>query len=109
MENAYRVVIISGSGSEMSFDIVTLDNCSDDSCSYIFSSDSITDSYSVAVEVVGCITERINCINFSSCTNNDFKSLTTIILSCGCYFYIPGLRHTCIICSDIPASTKNSC
>ena len=57
----------SGSGNEMFFDIVTADNCTDDSCSYIFSSDSITNSYSVAVEVVGCVTERINCTNMSSC------------------------------------------
>ena len=65
MEATYAVVIIPGSGDEMS--IVTAENCTDDSCSYIFSSDGITDSYSVAVDVVGCITERINCINLSSC------------------------------------------
>ena len=57
----------SGSGNEMFFDIVTADNCTDDSCSYIFSSDSITNSYSVAVEVVGCVTERMDCTNMSSC------------------------------------------
>ena len=70
-ETAYRIVIIpgsgSGSGNEMFFDIVTADNCTDDSCSYIFSSDSITNSYSVAVEVVGCVTERMDCTNMSSC------------------------------------------
>ena len=66
-EADYRIVIIPGFGSEISMDIVTSDNCSDDSCSYIFSSASITDLYSVAVEVVGCITERINPISMSSC------------------------------------------
>ena len=50
----------------MFFDIVTADNCTDDSCSYTFSSDSITDSYSVAVEVAGCVTERMDCTNMSS-------------------------------------------
>ena len=46
-------------------DIVTEDNCTDDSCSYKFY-DAINLN-SVAVEVVGCATERINCVNLTSC------------------------------------------
>ena len=67
MEAGYRVVIISGSGSETVIDIETEDDCSGDTCSYTFSSDDITDSYSVAVEVVACTTERRTCTNISSC------------------------------------------
>ena len=68
-EAAYRVVIIPGSGSEneMIFDIETGKYCNGSSCNYTFASDSINDSYSVAVEVVGCISERFNCTNISSC------------------------------------------
>ena len=67
VEAAYRVVIIPGSGSETVIDIETEDDCSGDTCSYTFSSDDITDSYSVAVEVVACTTERFTCNNISSC------------------------------------------
>ena len=63
MEASYRVVIIPGSV----IDIETEDDCSGDTCSYTFSSDDITDSYSVAVEVVACTTERFNSTNISSC------------------------------------------
>ena len=67
VEADYRVVIIPGSGSETVIDIETEDDCSGDTCSYTFSSDDITDSYSVAVEVVACTTERFTCNNISSC------------------------------------------
>ena len=67
MEASYRVVIIPGSGNETVIDIETEDDCSGDTCSYTFSSDDITDSYSVAVEVVACTTERFNSTNISSC------------------------------------------
>ena len=67
MEADYRVVIIPGSGNETVIDIETEDDCSGDTCSYTFSSDDITDSYSVAVEVVACTTERFTCTNISSC------------------------------------------
>ena len=53
-----------GSGYEM---VPLMFNCTGDSCSYTFSSVGITDSYSVAVEVVGCITDRTECSNISSC------------------------------------------
>ena len=45
-------MIILGSVNETVIDIETDRNCSGDTCSYTFSSDDITDSYSVAVEVV---------------------------------------------------------
>ena len=67
VEAGYRVVIIPGSGSETVIDIETEDDCSGDTCSYTFSSDDITDSYSVAVEVVACTTERFTCTDISSC------------------------------------------
>ena len=54
-------MIIPGSGNETVFDDSLMFNCSGDSCSYTFSSDGITDSYSVAVEVVGCVTNRTEC------------------------------------------------
>ena len=67
MEADYRVMIIPGSGSETVIDIETANYCSGDTCSYTISSDDITDSYSVAVEVVACTTERFTCTNISSC------------------------------------------
>ena len=56
-----------GSGNEMVFNDPLMFNCTGDSCSYTFSSDGITDSYSVAVEVVGCVITRTECTNTSSC------------------------------------------
>ena len=50
--------------NEIFIDIVTDDNCTDNSCSYNFL--NIIDLNSVAVEVVGCATERINCVNLTS-------------------------------------------
>ena len=42
-------------------------NCTDDNyCSYFFKSNSISVSYSAAVKVVGCVTERVTCDNVSS-------------------------------------------
>ena len=60
-------MIIPGSGNEMVLNDSLMFNCTDDSCSYTFSSDGITDSYSVAVEVVGCVTNRTECTNTSRC------------------------------------------
>lgn len=68
MEAHYRIVIRSGSGVEVFIaDIVTEDNCTGDSCSYMFSSDTITTSYSVDVEILSCVTERVHAINTSVC------------------------------------------
>ena len=50
--------------NEIFIDIVTEDNCTDNSCSYNLR--NIIDLNSVAVEVVGCATERINCVNLTS-------------------------------------------
>ena len=58
-------MIIPGSGNEMVFNDPWMFNCTNDSCAYTFSSDGITNSYSVAVEVVGCVTNRIECTNSS--------------------------------------------
>ena len=76
MEAGYRVVVIAESGVETVIDIVTGDNCAGDTCSYIFSSDSITTSrsYSVNVEVVGCTTETFMAENISSCKKEDVYS-----------------------------------
>ena len=74
MEAGYRVVVMSESGVETVIDIVTGDNCTGDTCSYIFSSDSITASYSVTVEVVGCTTETFTAKNISSCKKEDVHS-----------------------------------
>ena len=62
-------MIITGSGNEIVFSNPLMFNCTGDSCSYSFSSDGITDSYSVAVEIVGCVTNRTECTN-SSCKYN---------------------------------------
>ena len=59
-------MILSESGNEMVFNDSLMFNCTGDFCSYTFSSDGITDSYSVAVEVVGCVTDRTECTNTSS-------------------------------------------
>ena len=66
-EADYRVIISNGSGVETTVDIVTADNCTGDNCSYTFSSDSITTSYSVAVEVLGCVTQRTDASDISIC------------------------------------------
>ena len=68
-EAGYRVVVMSESGNETVIDTVTGDNCAGDrdTCSYIFSSDSITASYSVNVEVIGCTTETFMAENIPSC------------------------------------------
>ena len=70
-EAGYRVVVIAESGVETVIDIVTGDNCTGDTCSYIFSSDNITTSYSVNVEVIGCTTETFVAENISSCKKED--------------------------------------
>ena len=59
-------MIIPGSGNEMVFNDPLMFNCVGDSCSYTFSSDGITDSYFVAVEIVGCVITRTKCNNTSS-------------------------------------------
>ena len=66
-EADYRVIIWNGSGVETTVDIVTADNCTGDNCSYTFSSDSITTSYSVAVVVLGCGTQTVEARNISIC------------------------------------------
>ena len=53
-----------GSGYEMVFNDSLMFNCAGNYCSSTF---GITDSYSVAVEVVGCVTDRFDCTNTSSC------------------------------------------
>ena len=93
MEASYRVVIIPGSGSEI--DIETEDDCSGDTCSYTFSSDDITDSYSVAVEVVACTTERFTCNNISSCEY--MYMCTSIYMYMYMYMYV---YNTCT-CTSI--------
>ena len=52
-------------------DIVCGDNvtcyCTDDNyCSFFFKRNSVNDSFSAAVKVVGCVTETITCDNVSS-------------------------------------------
>ena len=74
-EAGYSVVVMSESGVETVIDILTGDNCTGDTCSYIFSSDSITTSYSVNVEVVGCTTETFMAENISSCKKVDMYSI----------------------------------
>ena len=66
-ETDYRVIINNGTGVETGIDIVGADNCTGDTCSYTFSSDIITTSYSVAVEILGCITETVEADNISIC------------------------------------------
>ena len=53
------MVIISESGNRTVIDIITEDYCTEDVCSYIFSSDNITTSYYVEVDVIGCTTDYI--------------------------------------------------
>ena len=56
-------MIIPGSGNET---VLKMYNCVGDLCYHTFLSDNITDSYSVAVKVVGCVITRNNCTNTSS-------------------------------------------
>ena len=65
-EASYRVVIIAGSTEGTGIDIDTEDYCGDN-CSYTFSLENPVPFLSVAVEVVGCITEKLECINRSRC------------------------------------------
>ena len=53
-------------------DIDTKDSCSEDSCSYMFSTDTITTSYSVDVEILSCVTERVRAVNTSICKKKIF-------------------------------------
>ena len=55
----YGVVISSGSGVDTTVDI--------DNCSYTFSSDSITTSYSVDVVVLSCGTLTVEALDISIC------------------------------------------
>ena len=82
MEAGYRVVVFAESGVETVIDIVTGDNCTGDTCSYIFSSDSITTSSTVNVTVVGCTTETFTAKNISSCKKELKNSGLTFLLSC---------------------------
>ena len=74
-EAHYRVVISNGSGVEAVTEFVPDENCTEDnncnctgdSCIYTFSSDTITSSYSVDVEILSCVTERTNIMNISVC------------------------------------------
>ena len=66
-ETDYRVIINNGTGVETVIDIVGADNCTGDICSYTFSSENITTSYSVAVEILGCIIETVEAVNISIC------------------------------------------
>ena len=59
-ETAYRVVI-----DEQVIEIVTSQYCSGDMCGYVYYSDSLNSSSSVAVDVVGCGTQRISLKNTS--------------------------------------------
>ena len=60
-EAAYRIVI-----DDKVFDIRTAQYCSGDKCNYVYSSDSLTFSSSVAVDVFGCVIERISVEDESS-------------------------------------------
>ena len=88
-EAGYRVVVMSESAMETVIDTVTGDNCAGDrdTCSYIFSSDSITASYSVNVEVIGCTTETFMAENIPSCkkvtlTHSRFHFLFSSYIAC---------------------------
>ena len=59
-ETAYRVVI-----DEQVVEIVTSQDCSGEMCGYIHYSDSLNSCSSVAVYVVGCVTQRISLKNTS--------------------------------------------
>ena len=63
-ETDYRVIMNNGAGVETVIDI-SADSCIGDICSYTFSSDIITTS--VAVEVLGCGTQRVEAVNISTC------------------------------------------
>ena len=60
-------MIISESGNRTVIDIITEDYCTEDVCSYIFSSDNITTSYYVEVDVIGCTTDIYDTDNSTSC------------------------------------------
>ena len=74
-EANYIVVIDSGSGESITMSDVTSFECQMDmdmdmdSCTHIYNdtSASITDSVSVSVVIIGCITNTMICINEPSC------------------------------------------
>jgi hypothetical protein len=78
-EATYSVVITSESRKEVI--VIETGNCTGDSCSYTFFSGTINDSYFVAVEVVGCTTERINASNMSTC-EQCIHFLVSYVLPC---------------------------
>ena len=53
-EAVYRLVI-----DEADVANVTEENCNSEMCSYTYYSNSLTTSSSVAVDIIGCVTERI--------------------------------------------------
>ena len=63
-ETDYRVIINNGAGAETVIDIYFYRQLH---CSYTFSSDITTTSYYVAVEVLGCGTQRVEAVNISTC------------------------------------------
>ena len=68
-EANYIVVIDSGSGESITINDVTSFECQMDYCTHIYRdlSANITDSVSVSVEIIGCITNTMICINEPSC------------------------------------------
>ena len=79
-EADYNLVVITESRNETM--VVTGDNCTrENNCSYIFSSDNITTSSTVNVEVVGCTTETFMAENISSCKKELKNSGLTFLLS----------------------------
>ena len=54
---------------------VGAETCTGEMCHYIYSSNTLTNSSTVSVDVVGCVTERMDATNMSTCK---------IISNCGC-------------------------
>ena len=63
-ETVYRLVI---DGADVAN--VTEENCNNKMCNYVHYSNSLTPSSSVAVDIVGCVTERISPANTTSREN----------------------------------------
>ena len=105
-EAEYRLVI-----DEEVVANLTVDNCTDETCSDIYdsnfyNSDSSTNSFSVAVDIVGCVTERIPADNVSiskklhifiyTCVNWCIRTIHGMMFlspQCSMYFYICAANH----------------
>ena len=62
---------------------MTAQNCSGDTCNYVHYSDSLTSSSTVAVDIVGCVTDRISVEDMSSCKKYIYHFYSNVQIGIG--------------------------